>query len=348
MKKSLLTLFALGMAVVSYSQFTIVSADMPSVGNIIVRQSDTLSVFFPGAAGSGVLWDFTAAIAHEPETTFVVAPSTTPFASDYPTSNLAFTRDNNNFMFLTNSSSDLTVQGLGGNYITGNDVLAFNPELTMYEFPLAYNDNMSDNYAVELETDGSSFGVYKIKFKRSGTVEDTVDGYGTLKTPYGTYEALRVKRHEVAIDSVFIKYVSDLEPWSLFYDSNAPMITYSWLTKEEKLPTVEMTMNATGDTAATFVFSTSIGTFSIEEENYTQAIVAPNPANDLTSIYLPYSITVEKTQFRLTDIHGKVVQSRFVMSGNRIDVHLDALPSGVYIYYIEGGPLPITGKLIKN
>jgi hypothetical protein len=113
----------------------------------------------------------------------VIDPTTGPFISQFPGTNFSFRFDISGqqlFYYYASSATkleslatDVTNDATGGNtYTNGRSAL---------DFPIAYLGTTTDTYQ---KTGGSV-----------QTTTNTYDGYGTLKTPYGTYNnVVRIKQ----------------------------------------------------------------------------------------------------------------------------------------------------------
>lgn len=127
----------------------------------------------PTADGANVTWDFSSiTLQMNVGTASFVDPASTPYASSYPTSNLAQVvttplGTSYNYFLLTASSLDMLAEDVGG-----TSPQTYTDPKTPLQFPLAYQDSYVDNY-----TSGGS----------SGTVTRVYSAYGTVILPTGTY-----------------------------------------------------------------------------------------------------------------------------------------------------------------
>ncbi len=97
----------------------------------------------------------------------------------------------------------------------------------VYKLPLAYADNDSTAFYGNLSLEDT------LHFERDGYRVNNVDGWGTIETPYGEFECLRVKTTLYESDSLF--WASLPEPVML----KRTTTQYKWLAKEEKFPVME-------------------------------------------------------------------------------------------------------------
>lgn len=91
---------------------------------------------------------------------------------------------------------------------------------------------------------------------------------------------------------------------------------------------------------------------SIDENKYQKKVVeiAPNPFDTRTSITIANPNDIGKTTFVLYNTFGQQVRSLFFNSNGELLLERDQLPSGIYVYRIEGGKTGLIAmdKLIIN
>ena len=127
----------------------------------------------PDQDGANVTWDFSSAtLTLNAGSTSFVAPSATPYAASYPTSNLAqsiTTPEGTEYTYfnLQATQLDMLAQGIG----SGDETVYTDPK-TPLQFPFAFNDWFIDYY----EYDGTEYSVSRAYM-----------GYGTVILPTGTY-----------------------------------------------------------------------------------------------------------------------------------------------------------------
>lgn len=197
-------------------QISILSTDIALPGDTIHRAIDTSRAFGQGMAGPNQTWDFSGAISHKTTETYVMLPSATPFGNDFPTSNLAMTTDNDNYILFTIDSAQLVMDGLAGDLIgTGTNVITeFLPPLTINQFPMEFGNAFSDTYYFDEIVPGTGleavigFPVYEVRLQHRGVTYDTVDGWGTVNTPEGSYSCIRNQHIEYSWDTLQFKLLS--------------------------------------------------------------------------------------------------------------------------------------------
>ena len=310
-------------------QITIVSSDMPVVGDEIVRYVDTVPLFGAGAAGAERTWDFTMAQQHSIETTTVLDPASTPYADAFGGSNLAMTNDGVTYLYFNNTPAIMTADGAAADPLGDGTIVnaLFEPAVTMHAYPRQFGDALQDNYGSEIIADGASFGVYQARLRHQGTLLDSTDAYGTVQTSVGGYAALRVKYTSYSVDSLWVKLVSFL-PWTFVTAMTDSSTSYSWLAKETKLPVAEMTVDSVGN-ATRFTWSSllPLSTAISAHTSLRQGMVLfPQPGIEAVRISVEGSAFLSVT---VNDLDGRtILRNARVMANDWLD--LSSMPSGVY------------------
>ncbi|WP_306643588.1 T9SS type A sorting domain-containing protein [Sanyastnella coralliicola] len=105
------------------------------------------------------------------------------------------------------------------------------PVDNVYEFPLDYAD-FYESYS-EWEVEVPTLGAYKLEQSR----DVDVDGWGTLITPYGEFEVIKVRMEIDANDSLYIDFIQQ----GFTFERNS--VEYHWLAKEEGIPVLRVIEN---------------------------------------------------------------------------------------------------------
>ena len=163
----------------------------------------------PTADGANITWNFSSiTLQMNAGTASFVDPASTPYASSYPTSNLAQVVStplgtSYTYFLLTASSLDMLAEDVGG---TSPEV--YTVPKTPLQFPLAYQDSYVDSYM----SGGSSSSVTR-----------AYTGYGTVILPTGTYtNVVKVTSSSGNID---FYHSNPLEPLG-HVDSDGLVIVY--------------------------------------------------------------------------------------------------------------------------
>lgn len=339
------------------AQVVITSFDMPNANDAVrvsvVGTSDYSSVAIPSATGTAQTWDYSSLSASTQQFERFDAPEdfVSPYNYLFNPLNTSYGRDNYEFSTIplpgaTISAAydffkeDLTkFKQIGAGYVINGLPLPFlyTDEEVIYEFPLAYNNTSTDSYKYGLPI--PSIGYYG----QSGTRTNVVDGWGTLTTPYGSFQTIRVKSTIDATDTI---YNSSL---MLGGNISRPLRhEYKWLTNGKKIPLLKIeTTMISGNEAVTAVryidsLRNDVPQVGIEElaAINLNTVVFPNPCTDeFTVAYqLPATSDVKIT---LTDMVGKVLvaeSKEFENIGvNKKTISTSGLVSGIYFVTVETG-----------
>ena len=272
-----------------FAQITINQDDMPQEGDTI-RQSKSVDVGLLNyqETGSDFTWDFSMLVPFNQTIDTFVSITETPWAYQlvfFTSSNLAQKLSGLDFFpgfqitdsyeFFKNSSADYRDVGVG---ITINGIPIPNkydsPDI-IYRFPLTIgsSDSSTSSYEMDIPALGYSSG-WKKRVNH-------IDGWGTLTTPYGTFETIRVKSDIVQHDSIYIDSLGIGFPIHRVYTE------YKWLGDNFGIPLCTVTDDGIAPTV-TYIDSVRNLLIGVNENRITKNgfKVFPNPASGEFSIDL--------------------------------------------------------------
>ncbi|HKR05253.1 MAG TPA: T9SS type A sorting domain-containing protein [Bacteroidia bacterium] len=276
------------------AQITIDQNDMPSPGDTIrVSYGLVTAAIDPVPTGSNYTWDFSQLqwIAQNIDT-FLTIAQTAPtyqlvFADVAFNPNRANVATRGNFTFppiagiqvsdvfdfFYKSSSQYRRVGYGAN-INGFDTpLPMNNFDILYNFPLNYNDNDSCDADFSLTLPATLYYGYTLHRV------NLADGWGTLITPYGTFDVLRIKSTIAAHDSI-----NFLATGTGFGFDRLLTTEYKWIGNNKSIPLLQInTTDLFGvETVTSIVYQDSIRvlpTGAVENRVQSEFFnVYPNPA----------------------------------------------------------------------
>lgn len=255
MKKIFTPIFLI-ISLLSFGQISIINTDMP-------RQNDTMrfslatsgiSALQASKTGADTTWDFSKLVANSQDVEKFYAPSATPYVIQFGLLNSATygIKDDalnalgglggaagfsieNVYAFYKNSSAANVLVGRGLTVSNIPLALNLNPRDTVFKFPLNYGD--LDTTYFKGSTTIPSIGGISIQGRRI----NKVDGWGIIKTPYGQFNCIRIKTTITETDTILITTIK------LPIPNNRTI--YSWYTKNERYPILEITQT-TGLTGA--------------------------------------------------------------------------------------------------
>ncbi|MBK9401632.1 MAG: T9SS type A sorting domain-containing protein [Bacteroidetes bacterium] len=249
MKRKLLLLTLL-CSQIGFSQITITSSDMPSAGDTARRTQAPIQLGLNyQATGANHTWNFTNLRYQAQQVDTFLSVSSTNFLYALFFSNLPFNTNRANvatngqafpanpfititdpYNFYYRSSTDYRQVGLGASFQGIPLPVAYTQKDKIYEFPLNYGD---------VDTSVSAWNVALpslIYYGSNQTRINEVDGWGTLNTPYGTYQALRVKTTLIASDTISI------DTLNLGLNIDRPLTReYKWLANGDIVPVLQIT-----------------------------------------------------------------------------------------------------------
>lgn len=234
-------------------------------------------------------------------------------------------------------SSTLYQQTGYGATINGIGVpIGFNAKDVIYRFPMNFGD--TDTSPSDFNINIPNLGYYGHDQVRVSEV----DGWGTLITPYGTFNTLRIKSSITGNDTLFL----DTLGFGFNFPSPAT-IEYKWLGTTKNIPLLQITMTggsfggAPQISSVTYRDSVRTLTAISEVENpIGNMSVFPNPANDWVTISLNSSVDGVAT-IKLVAPDGRIVDDLWkeeLYSGNNmmnLNLANHQLASGLYLLELQ-------------
>jgi hypothetical protein len=340
------------------AQITITSSDIQKpTGYVFFTESTDVGSYSVdlGTTGGPQTWDFTGYSTPFSSESEVVNPGGTPFAADFPTSNFCIKLSDegfsdNAYTYSRVESGGWTWQGFGLDAAESSFVQVWNPQGTI---PLPIT--MGSSWVWEIGWTDSIFGAATTYMNRT---HSTVDAWGTMIIPAGSFEVLRTIEYDTSITTISI-------PPFEFADTTT-YIDYTWWSTEPvfiaEVSSREGETNpdyTTADFISVAGGRTGIGdggtevpvprTFALEQNT-------PNPFNPQTSI----SFTVPedasgRVELAVYSLRGQRVRTlvsdtkapgRYTVAWNGRDDAGRALPSGVYLYRLTAGEQVLTRKMM--
>jgi hypothetical protein len=248
MKKSNILIGLLALTVTTAkAQITITQADFPSILTtkiVLTDSTDGLSGITPGLSGSNQVWDFSNYTMGNTQTvTFDYSQNITH--PEFTNANISTCNNNGAFelcAFYEINSSGLYHIGSVFEVVMPQPafmrgIVRYTPQVPEYEFPLTYNTNYSSNFLqTQLNTSNppqNGNDSVLIHSHRTRLVE--VDGWGTLITPLGTNNVLRLKITETEIDTQWVHTPG--VGWSVNYAHtlSGPFVSYEWVSNVSRI-----------------------------------------------------------------------------------------------------------------
>jgi hypothetical protein len=182
-------------------QITVNSGDMPQANDTFLVSNSFLLFFNPDETGADYDWDYSNLFPFSQDSISYIAMSDASFIyqlifnnpfnpSDQATEGkrlegLDFVPGidiSDAFLFTKNSSTKLEELGFGVTFSGIPLPIQYTDKKTLYEFPLSYGDSLEDDYAFNVSIPNLAY------LGESGTRSYDVDGWGSLTTPFGTFD----------------------------------------------------------------------------------------------------------------------------------------------------------------
>jgi hypothetical protein len=145
--------------------------------------------------------------------------------------NLGTASVTNVYNFYKTSSSDLQINAIGGQYMGATLPSLYNTPDKVYQFPLGYGRIDTSTYDVTVSVIGTG------SVRKIGTRINTVDGWGTVITPYDTFQCIRLTSVVTETDSTTITLLG------ITFPNTTTTITYSWLANGIIIPVLQVSGN---------------------------------------------------------------------------------------------------------
>jgi len=242
--------------------------------------------------------------------------------------------------FAKHSDSAIGLVGLAIN-VEGNDIPVPSDTIeTKYVLPLNFGDVYNSRGYTYLNMN-PIFNLIWIQYRQRSS---SVDGWGTITTPFGSFDCLRVKHEITETDSVLIDFAGTGNPIWIELPV-PPSVDYEWIAKNELAPILSIrTTNAGGNETVTQIKYRDIylGLDAGINENTLNLKIGPNPVNNTLLI----NGLNEETPYQLLSLEGKVIQTGTMNHMNsKIDV--SELKTGIFLIHIGEGTQKFTKRIIK-
>lgn len=317
----------------SNAQIIISNADMPSANDTIrISKASPLIGVNIDSTGADYLWDFSSLVSESQELdTFLSVTNTSlvyfavfynasiagklpAFSIPIPSQPLNFS---NGYTFFKKTNSVYSQLGFSSELNGVPLPIKFDNEDVQYKFPLEYGD-----------TDSCTFK-YNVQIPNLGYFEETkkrkniVDGWGTLKTPYGTFEVLRVVSYLKIKDSIHY------DAYNFGLAINRTETEYKWLGKSKDIPLLKITKNNFVISEITYIDSARISTNIDNTVNAEDFFIYPNPTSDYIVVN---SNNDNVLKVEVIDAMGKSMIVKEIRNNNFIDIQ--SLKCGLYFVMI--------------
>lgn len=211
----------------------------------------------------------------------------------------------------------------------------------LYKFPMSYPKY--DSTTFKFSTTSNS--LIPIQYSKTGYRVTIVDGWGTVTTPFGTANCLRLITTQYSQDS--IKNI--IVPFPIGFPNNQR--SYQWMVSGGKIPFLEINGALTGSsfnpTQARYRDSsrTIVGIKEIQTDK-DLVIMYPNPVKDKLSLKFNKNLSYE---LAIADIAGKeLIKEKVEANSMSNSIDVSALKPGIYLLRVRQEGAFYTIKFIKE
>ncbi|MCB0661490.1 MAG: T9SS type A sorting domain-containing protein [Saprospiraceae bacterium] len=335
MKRFFTSISLMMLAVMAFSQVTITSDNVAAIGATVKQANDTIfeSAAFLDVTGNAD-FDFSGLQNHVESSLNFIDVAGTPFEDVYPTANICAVQDSGFYVYLRNDMNALTLIGTAGEFDLGFDTLDltinFNPAQILLNFPATYGDSYNYVTSNAIVVPGSILGqpaIDSFALRTTSSVSATIDAYGMVTTPLGTYDCIRVREEIIAFDTTQAKLFGI---WTTVdaADVGDTTYTHSFWTNANGLgfPLVQLDVDNTG----TVVNKTWLSDFTTSTNDVFEAVafdVFPNPAVEYIQLQMEESFD---GNIQITDFNGRNILNQ-PFSGYSTHLDVAAYPAGQYL-----------------
>ena len=333
-----------------HAQIIITDADMPLPGKkYIISQSNDFNLINPALTGKNFTWDFSNLKDSVQQSDTSMPITSAPQMYQYvfnsyldpkPTfcihssylnkfDSLKQFHPTVIYEYYRNSSANYSYTGLALNLAGISVPIKYDTIDNIYTFPLTYGNSDSGKSYFTTPSIVLPYLIYTSNQKR----KNEADGWGTLKTPYGSFSVLRVKSTINSVD-MFYKTAD-----SAGYQFQQPTkFEYKWLGQNTGIPLLQVNteLRNSVEVITGISYQDSFRFNSIAIVNRPKPInirVYPNPFSQTAQV----EYRIDKRSFvsvELIDLYGNVVsklQSEYQNEGvYSIPVNIENSISGIY------------------
>lgn len=342
----------------SHCQLVLDNTDLPMINDVQVTtivDSNMAITLYPGSSGANILWDFSSLIfcCDDYKNYRWTNPQLTVNSAFFPESNIALKTQCYLYHDWTThiitemcDNRDYYIKDTTGLKYYGSD-FPYSHKFSSFRFLfplLKYGQSKTNSCRIVIQQSPDSVLITNII--------DSIkaDGWGTIITPVGTYNALRIYTKEIVWDSLYVNGVGTLIKYmpDNYY--------YKWYTKGLGFPVLQISkgiLEKNPDYQIVRASKYKLYDVSVPEisQTFFESSVFPNPITSESVL----KIELEKTSsinIRISNIFGQNIVSftnNFIAGEHNMlisDLLKSELPIGIYFITITSWDKQKTLKLI--
>jgi hypothetical protein len=352
---SIIAFFCAG-ALCAQSPITISNANMPSSGDTLRYSNAQISSLGNYTqTGANYSWNFSSLVPTSQGVRNFKASFQTPYAFFFLGLNeygekiadtlgagpLVMTNYYDFYKKQTSPVAAFIADGVGITFSAVPVPSYYSDKDELYMFPMSYPQYDSTTFKFTT----ASNSLIPIQYSKTGYRITVVDGWGSITTPYGTANCLRLITTQYSQDSV----KNNILPLLSFGFPNYQR-SYQWMTTSTKIPFLEITGNLVGNnfTPTQARYRDNARTITgIQQHQMPELAMYPNPVKD----YIFLNIPAEKNiSAEIMSIAGQLVsrQGAEPFGGAGQKLNMSSLPQGLYLMKISFDNNSYYFKFIKE
>lgn len=350
MKKILTSVFSFFIAFSLSSQTPIV-LDVDDIADqgqeFLVTNANPVIVFDEADTGPDHSWDFSGLTS--------LTSDTSKWVDVYDTDPFYF------FLWLASDVAEQTGADIINDFITIEDVfnfyerdndifgqtgfagiiagipfpIGYDETETILEFPASYGDYTNSETGFDIAIPGVATWT-ELRLRTN-----EIDGWGSITTPGGTFEVLRIRSEILITDTIVYADI----PYGITYTT----IEYRWMAKENGIPILQINaqeiLGIETITQVIYKSGDAVDVITEHANNNFNLTVLENPVFE----ELNYSINfqdVAELQIIISDITGKIIKNRSLLCSNgenNFIENISQLSPGMYFLSLYQ-----SGQILKN
>lgn len=319
---------------------TLTSNDKPSVGKTMYVYHDSTTVFstsFYNEAiknGGDQTWDLSTLSAITTDTIEYVEPGSTVYFDSFPNAGVCgISSKYDNLVFFDKSNDGLFVDG---SVTSDSVVIKYDSPQLAITYPSTYLDTFDNQTSIfyqewfgkKVKINGIKYYADSVKKNIVYDINSKIDGYGTVITPEGSFEALRQLYTRTVNRETYV-YVQSLGGWVLYKTKVLTTYKLRWWSNDYGYPVVECNYYPNGGIVRGFSYvkkEEPIVT-NIQNMGTENMEVYPNPA--------AHSITFANVNDAYS-VSIYTATGNLVFEKNNVDnINVEDWTSGMYFYTIK-------------
>jgi len=309
-------------------------------GDTHIMYGDTIQLQ-EGPSGQNVTWNFSS-LNNFSDTIIntYVTPSSTPFLSSFPGSNLAMYDGSGFFTYYLSNGSELSNLGLADS----SSMVNFSNSQKIFGFPMTYNSSYNDNFSGTMLYD---FG-FPVNGTISGSIVSNCDASGTLILPIGSYMNT-LRRRILVVVTTTITFVGQTSTYTDTTES------FEWYHPSVKGPLLviseSIAPDSLGGSSYFYQINNQINANLQEKFGLNKELkLFPNPTNTGEIAVILNLRKVEDVRLNIIDAFGKVIDSDYISNVSKGSftkkINTNEYSKGIYFLSLQTSTQQYTQKFV--